>query len=769
MARGEKNDGVRELPTWWGIASIIVGIVCLVGSVSLVLAEGESSWSDTRASSRGIILGAALVAFGLFSVVNGRGRQPRKTGDDAPPAPTGPRQTGTSAATRSIDLSGMLLHSDDVLATLRDLVLHGEGQGAPADLVTLLSRSGLMDWEGAPVVRANRLRRNGRWWLSAPDVELDEGDLDRLVCIEAALNVGEDLARSGRGEDLARRVRSDLKVIDLPCPPQPSGGLVRFLLEGSEHAGEWACRMRFADAVENFPSPLRVEMDFQSNAPRGILCVDLCLPRPACFSFAGTSWHERNALARPYALWLSLALADIALARCEGVTHVVINGHNRESDETILSLDVTPETLRSLMDAARAMGDELPKSPSLRARMGADGWLAPVEPFLTSRSELVSPPERYRRVELDDSPCSEAVARTCGARRASDLGILEKAGRIEAWNALVGELGNSTQEAVSRLMGLRDTTKDLTVAEACDRVCKALVEGTADVSDKHGLSLLFVDGGELAVAVERARQSLDGDPTPEQLRAAADELERVLSPITGMGIYLDDADSVYRYFNSVAERVAYNRTVDDGGRSVRLVPDEYYSAHSLAARVLNMLGRSEDALVHGEELTRVAPLTPDASLGKVRCLEEQSRIFEAADELKRAIGFSATASDMSICFYRLAYMEWKLGRNDLAVACYQRSIELHPNMAENARSEMNDLIAANEGLAPYPADKVMPALAAGGLPTGELDPMRSQTRDALVACTDAGLFDVARPLASIMLELNRDDALIDVRRSLTRP
>ena len=166
---------------------------------------------------------------------------------------------------------------------------------------------------------------------------------------------------------------------------------------------------------------------------------------------------------------------------------------------------------------------------------------------------------------------------------------------------------------------------------------------------------------------------------------------------------------------------------------------------------------------------RIAPVTPDAALCKVRCLEEQSRIFEAADLLKQAIGYSSTVRDMAICFYRLAYMEWKLGRSDLAVACYQRSIELHPDIAQNARSEMNDLIEANVGLRPFPADEVIPALEKGGLLAGRLDDMRTRTRDALVACTDAEVFGIARQLASAMIELNRDDALIDVRRSLMRP
>ena len=760
MSRGEKNDGAQQLPTWWCVASVVAGMVCLVASFAPLLAEGDLGLRDMRTTSRGAVLGVALVAVGLFFMADRKGREPRRTSAERPPAP--------SPSSSAINLERMLLHSDDVLATLRDLVLHGGDQRGLEDLLVLLARSGLMEWEEAPVVRANRLRRNGRWWLTTPDAELDGEALERLVSIEGALNVGEDLTRGARGTDLEARVSAALEVPALAPRTASERGLVDYLLEGSEKGGEWSCRLRFADAVENLPAPLRVELDFQSNVRRGLMCVDVRLPGPACLSFAADAPEARARAARLHALWLSLALGGLALGQRSGVSRVIVNGLDWESGDCVLSLDLTSESLGALTRAVRASRGALPESGALRARRRADGWLEAVEPFMRRDDEAVCPPGRFREVELDDAPCSGAVAAACGARRVSDLGILEKAGRIAAWDSVAGELGDSTQDAVSRLMGMRDATRDLTVAEACERTSKALVDGSVDVSDRRALSRLFVDGGALASATRRARAALEAEPSPDRLRDALEELERVLSPLTNMGVYLDDPATVYRYFNSVAERIAYNRTVDDGGRAVRLVPDEYYSAHSLAARVLNTLGRSEEALTHAEELTRLAPLTPDAALARVRCLEGQSRIFEAVDELKRAIGYCSTVSDMAICFYRLAYMEWKLGRNDLAVACYQRSIELHPVMAQSAHEELSDLVAATEGLSPYPADEVMPVLTAGGLPAGELDGMRAQTRDALAVCADAELFGVAYPLASVMLELNRDDALLDARRSLMR-
>ena len=86
-----------------------------------------------------------------------------------------------------------------------------------------------------------------------------------------------------------------------------------------------------------------------------------------------------------------------------------------------------------------------------------------------------------------------------------------------------------------------------------------------------------------------------------------------------------------------------------------------------------------------------------------------------------------------------------------------------------AREELGYLLRENDDLRPLPVDGVTDALAQGGLPTGDVARMRQETRDALVATTDAGVFTVARALSGNLCELADDDALLDVRRSLTLP
>lgn len=756
MTRQRRSLGVKNLVGIFALAVCLL-ILCLIQLFSVFVTgegiEAQTVWLACLACVAAIIFGVAA-----FSP------EPESIAQASQPDPA--RAPGARAS-----LAGMLSHSEDVVATLRDVVAHsGNSFG---NLPELLRHTGLMDWPDPPVVQAYRLHRSGRWWLGTTrDNEMTHDD---IIALEVALNLNDDL--TGRpcppGATLEERARLVLADAHHLRPraletDDPTTQLLRFLTDGADERGEWACRIRFAAAFENLSLPVRAGLSFRANVAQGLLCARLTVPHPACLSAVSSDESSRERILTGYAARAALAVARAAFASSPALTRVVVSC-DHGAEETLVSLDLDVAALERLDWFMGADVEALPSDPALRARASEGQEGAPLRPQLAFDDAWLCPPERYREVELDVTPAGKPLAAACGARRAADLGIMEKAGRTHAWRELAPQLGDTTQGAVALLVGLRERTRDATVAEACVRTSEALVAGTIDVAATDELERLFVDGGDLATVTRRVDAALAQECSPDQLEGLLAELETALSPITSMGVYLDDTSSVYRYFNSVPERIRYNFTFRDDERAVQLVPDEYYSAHSLAARILNTLGRSEEALAHAEELTRIAPLTPDAALAKVRCLEQQSRIFEAVDELKRAIGYCATASDMAVCFYRLAYMEWKLGRNDLAVACYQRSIELHPIMARNAREEMGDLVATTEGLSSYPTDEVMPTLAAGGLPVGKLDGMRAQTRDALVACTDAGYFGVAQPLVSVMLEFNFDDVLLDVRNSLMRP
>lgn len=776
------REGHRGAPRRRTAARALAAVFLAVLLVAALLPPSEGNPNATRMAARLGGAAAAILALLVYLAVERRrsrterdfeGKPWMRGGSGAADAPEeGPLAPARARRDGGADLERMLLHADDALLALLDLMEHGDA-GDYGPLPALLGRTALASWDGPRPVRAFRLRRNGRWWLRPASGELSERAYDELLSIEATLNVCDELRARRWPEKMTEtwRVTQVLSEVADLRPHEGEGAVLeRALLDGVDADGEWGCRVRLANDVEDLPAPFRVEAAFRANLPAGVVGLGVTVPRPACFTMVGP--ERRVAWARAYALRVSLLLARRAFASSPRVSRVAVNCHEHGSDATVLSLDLARRDLDRLLAAARGAGlvdAGLPEDACLRVSLDAASWLGPVEPFLELGGQELCPAARYRDPGLDEAPCGQAVWRACGAGRVRDLGIMERSVRADAWEEVAGELGDTTQQAVSRLVALRDATDRATVAEACERACRALVEGTVDATDRRGLAEVFVNGHALGVAARRARRALAGRPTPDELERALAALEAELSPVTGAGAYLDGPDRVFRYFNSVPERVAYNLANREDPREIELVPDEYYVAHSCAARMLGALGRHEEALAHAEELVRVAPATPDAALCKVRCLEDLSRIFEAADLLAQAIRISSTAQDMAICFYRLAFMEWKLGRSDLSVACYQRAISLHESVAEQARRELGDLLEGQPGLRRLDDDEVLPALVAGGVPTGAVDELRRRTRDAVAACTDAGLLGVARPLAGALLELCRDDALVGVYRSLSRP
>ena len=663
----------------------------------------------------------------------------------------------------------LILRSTDVIASLADLVRHGN---APAELVDAVTRCGLLTWKDAPRVEAKRLRRNGNWRLLGDD-DLPDEAYDRMAAVELALNLADDMrfGLDGFCEDVPFPVRAKVLLEEMAVL-DPLAGVdegTRFLAQGAEEGGEWAARLSLADFAQSLPVPLHVDIDLQVNVADGIAVADIEVPRPGAFACVDDDPARRAAHARSYAMALCLAIGRGAFGASGRITRAVVNGHEHGTRTPVISLDLTSAGLERLCDelVASEVG-ELPRGLGIRWSTSADGRLSPVDPFMAVWDEGVAPLSRWYGIEENRQPVNAPLAKATKASTYSDLGINEKAVRIDAWNEAVGWLGASTRRAVAAFEARRRRADDLTVADACERVSRALVSGDVDVFDRQSMALLFVEGGELTRTVIDVANQLNARPghTAEELLGALSRLDAALEPAQQTARYEDDTECVFRFFNSVVERVRYNQTIDDNGRDLRLVPDEYYAAHTQATIILTALGRHEEALAHADELVRIAPATPDATLTRVRVLEELSRIYEAEGALKEAIGFASCLHDLATCFYRLAFMEWKLGRGQLSVACYQRAAELHGSVRERAAKELADVLSAGENLRRLSREEAREAILAAGLPYGDVDQIRTMARDAAVACADAGLLGTARPLVGVLLEAEQDEVLMSVYGSL---
>lgn len=746
---------------------MIVGGVAAIAVGSALLWASETAGGLPDAVAWGVWgAGVAMIAVGSLR----NRRELKAAAESAGQAASSPEGSGSPAPQVAAEpgmqtVEALVQRSDDVAATLRDLVSHGQSSADYGMLPALLARSGLMEWEGAPRFSANRLRRNRRWWMSCDVDELTEDGYDRLIALEGALNLAADLAEGacpdapddqGRIEALFRGLAG---LSPLPAPkdrPFPAG----------EKDDEWAARLALSEWLENIPAPFRVVSAFQLDLDEGLACVDVAVPSPSCLALVTPDDKARQAAeARRYAWRLALLVARGAFAASSRIQHVGVNCVSHGARETLLSLLVGQGELDGLLAGAAAADAEPVPARNCHVDVAGDGRMLPVDALLARSDGRLNPACRWDAVELDASDAPRAVCEACGAARVSDLGINENARRVSVWNRLVGTLGSTTSDAVARLMSARDATEDPTVREACSRTCQALVDGTVDASDHQALALVFALGSPLDQAQRQALDLAGEDAGPADLERALGLLDAVLVPLAQAGAYADDPTRVCRYFNSAAERVRFNRTVADG-RDVVLVPDAYYAAHSLAARVLTQLGRAEEAQVHADELARIAPVTPDAALSRVRVLEAQERIFECVDVLVDALGYAATAREMSICLYRLAYMEWRLGRNRLAVACYERSMRLHGEIAGQAREELDELLDSEPGLSRLGPEECARELSAAGIPLGDADGARHAMEEAAAACVDARLMGISRAYLAVALEVDRDDALLGVYRSL---
>lgn len=812
---GRSKD--RPIPMLAGVALIAAGVLFLgyaffqYASIANDPSYAGVGWRDAyemRDTARGMLLGLALVVLGILVValrLRDRLRAPRASREAEKDAAAAQPQRPAAAQTRPdprpapapapkaapspkrpdggiSPLDQVLPRSDDALATLRYFIVDAPDQ-LLGDQCELVRRTGLADWEGEPRCGARRLARCGRWWLVPSGEGPRPSDMDRIWAMEAALNLGQDAARMAEPPAaLDERLHVLLAGVSRLEPVRHPGS--RFLADatgGADPGGEWAARVAFADALENLPVPFRMIADFRLNVSEGLLGARAAVPRPAAFSFMPE--EERVPLACAYAYDLALLIARTAFVASPSIRRVVVNCHEDESVECVLSADFGRSSLERASAARREGGLPGPFA-ELRHRPAADGWLAPVAPLLPFADRRLRPAERYRPVELSDEPCPEAVARACGARLRSELGIAESVARWDAWERVaddLGGLGDTTEGAVAALSGLRASASDASVIEACERTTRALVSGELDVEDADGLIECFVRGSALERAVRQAGPlvSAAGEPDREELSRVASLLEDALAPVEALGAYRDDERTAHRYFRSAPERVSYNLDCADG-RAVRLVPDAYFLAHQYASvleRRLALPGSLDRALAHAERAAELAPCTVEATIARADCLRDLGRADEAVRAVSGAAARCSTVDGLSLCLYRLAALVCDLGMVEASVACYRRCIELGRAQAEPARRELAALVererealaASRLDPATLAGERLARALEGAGLPAGGTGPLSDRLRAAAAACTDAGIFSVAHPLLRAYLQSadRRDDALADVLASLS--
>ena len=704
--------------------------------------------------------------------------------------PTKRAQAGTAqhksaaammAKERSETLERMVVRSEDIFALARDLTKTGKSVAAFADLATMLAQSDALKMEDPPRISPIKLTRNGRYWLGADVAEASNEAYDAVVSLEAALNIAHDshdaLGKNPVETERLTTKEKALQVLAATAKAKPSYvsrselfTLVQSRGSARGTRGDWAFRERIANAAENASLPFRIAFDMRTHAQGSLALVQLQVPRPSCFSIVTTDAAEQQELARDYALRSALFMAHAVLGAAdptgdqEGIA--VVTCHERGSDVALLSLEATRANIGSL-DKVAAQPAPIPAydHPDLRLSFQS-GWLDPIEPHLDGDDPLFEPERYTTHVELSDRECSPRIAAATGAARESDLGTDESAAIRQAWAALECRLAASnptTEAAVATVHDLQASTEDAAVAKACSRVMRALVDGSAEPSQIELLETVFTSGDELGAALVAGAQALASHDGAEVERAA-EGLREALSPALQIGL-MDDTETVFRYFRSTAERVEFNLHLSDG-RHVQLVPQAYYAANEMLAHLLCLINRPDEALPYADELIRLAPLSAGAAITKARILEDQSKLFEALDLVNDCIAHAPTVRDAALAYYRMAYLQWRTGSHEGAAACYRTSISLRTDISAQAQVELTDLLDSDSEQKDYSADEARRVLQEKGVSVWPREERQHELARAAVACTDERLYPVALQLTYALLEFSRDDALVDICRSL---
>lgn len=645
--------------------------------------------------------------------------------------------------------------------------------------------------------------------------------------------------------------------------------------------GEWELRRRIAEAIERLAVPLRFEAEFRADLAAGIVAFKTIVPDAAMMpqqrwdegagATADATDAERAAQALRYAEHVVVLLAAEAFGASERVRRVEFDARVLQEDDAfslgdVLALAGESEAEDDGEEGATRLAQLLPGA-DLFVALSRDAFLADLpraakgdpsalfeawgarttpdafarrdggaalgaaaavdggaagrreriedDPF---RSLSVLPSARRRRdlPEFADAELPEEARAALGARWMHDLRIDADAPRRRQAERIASRLASaaSATEAIAAVRRVQQRADDPFAAQACTRLMAALAEGAADPDDQNTVIRSYLGPDPCGDALRQARAlaaSGDAERAGRVLSEAAWETEAERR-------YLDDAEVVYRNFDSYASRVVYNLVRAGGGpaltgepaaprsdadgalasggedpllvmaaqvlseagarprangfgeadrdRRVELVPDALLRCHLEAAKLLERSFAGIDAaLAHATRAIELSPATttPRCILARVYMLMGDAA--SAAETLKGALRLATQSNEIAIAYYQLAYTLWKSGDARTGAACYVKSLTVSPIMAAQVAAELQDLLN-QEGVAVPARAGLDDALVAGGVPLAPSDAVLDALLAAAQRAVDADVFTVGRSLLATCLTYRPDDALMGAYRSL---
>lgn len=537
-------------------------------------------------------------------------------------------------------------------------------------------------------------------------------------------------------------------------------------------AGEWGVRQTFSAGIESLRLPLRLSVRFRVNLMGGDIAIEtpyrdaLCQPRSVYSEgleriIPATS-QMRDQMATDYALRLTLLLAAHAFHSSRRLCHafVAVVDKSPRGRRCLVSADISREALREHDLSKPFDARELCRELGVDFHIEEDRLCA-VEQGFVPEAERFCPASRYDNVDLSSRILPDFEAGLLGTKYVHDLGINEDAHRSQVAEAVARQLGGTTLGDVRRIIDLTQNDRDATVREAGERCVQAIIDGRLDDKDSLAFVDEFVNGGALSRATAIALDQISSGKSADAIETLTD----VLAPVDALDTYADGNGVVWREFTSYVSRALYNRLLAKEGEKVRLVPDAYFAAQLLMASALIDSGRQEEALGFARRAQDLCPFDVSGTLRAARCFELDHDFEAAANELIQQLEYAFDPQSVGVCYYRLAFLEWKLGEAGVADACYQKAVMSHSACSMAAHIELMSLRveSGSDGVA---AEDVEETLRRANIPLAPTERVVEVLVEAAQGATDAEVFPVARGFATLLSALSGDDVMHGVANSM---
>ncbi|NPD31588.1 hypothetical protein HLV37_06960 [Eggerthellaceae bacterium zg-1084] len=593
---------------------------------------------------------------------------------------------------------------------------------------------------------------------------------------------------------------------ELACDLVPTSEPGEMLPEVQGFRGEWELRFGLSRRFECLRTPYRVNVAFRVDVPGGLAVLrafvpdERLAPRLAWNAAAGC-WEEldepqRKAIVARYVRLLGIAAASCAFAqsdRLRTVRFCAVSPVWDDEGNLVESTDTAPEECGwsctferaafSDHQAHRALRDD----PALFRRTfgaylrgeGCAGSCGGADVFdevdggahIRLAHDLVEGRDALIPPDLRDS---------LGARYASELGIFFQSQRRARAESLAESLArtDTDAEAVSVISRHKEGLVGPEERAACDGLMERLVRGSLDRRDQNAVVNAYRGADPLGEALAHARSVMDSNPGEAAgiLRSAVDQAEKA-------GRYVDTSEVVHRNFDSYCSRVLYNLArsgsimkdlpfmgATDAGRAVEVVPDGLFPCYLELTRLSERsFDLSDDAVRFAKRAVELGPTCCSAHRQLARAHMLRGDFANARISLNHALHVAYLPAEISIAYYQLGYILWKLDEPQAGALCYLKSMRESPTVRPQCVNELQELMDEHgDEVDLVDPDQVDEALAEAGICVAPTDEVSGAFARAAQAACDAGLFRVAHDACAALLRTSSNDVLYGTARSFSR-